>query len=309
MEIIKNILSKGVVTSGLVALFLQGTVAHAVTTISFDRLPTTSDTGALFYSVVDSGFTVKTERAPFFISTGRADDCIPECAETDSQYLRPQVGNEAISVYKNEAGLFNLHSFEYSETHVDGEYPAQIHVTGHVWDGSVVTATFLFDGVNDGSGPLNDFQTAVLPDSFINLTSIDFKSDTYGDRYGLDTIVTVELDAGVISPTACEQTYPVTSATSTGGGQSAAVNEQIQVMFSGHLMTQAGLISGGKNAVTICPGSRVGYEVIAYDAATNCSINGATAPLTGKLLEGHQLICNNKPVGSDADRFTVKAGR
>ena len=309
MGIIKNILSKGIITSGLVALFLQGTAAYAATTISFDRLATTAETGFLFYTVVDSGFTVKAERAPFFISTGSADDCIPECAEADSQYLRPQVGDEAISVFKNDAGLFNLHSFEYAETHVGGEYPAQIHVTGHVWDGSVVTATFLFDGVNDGSGPLNDFQTAVLPDSFKNLTSIDFKTDTYFDRYGLDTIVTVELDAGVTSPTACEQTYPVTSATTTGGGQSAVVNEQIKVMFSGHLMTQAGLTSGGKNSVTICPSSRVDYEVMSSTTATSCTINGITAPLTGKLLEGNQLICNNKPAGSDTDRFTVKAGR
>ncbi|MCW8901728.1 MAG: hypothetical protein OQK95_13770, partial [Gammaproteobacteria bacterium] len=244
-----------------------------------------------------------------FISSGSADDCTPQCAETDSQYMSTQRGDEAILVYKNDAGLFNLHSFQYAERHINHEYPEQIHVTGHVLDGSTVTATFLFDGVNDGAGPLVDFQTAVLPDSFRNLTSIEFISDTFSNRYGLDTIVTVELEPGVISPTACEQTYPVTNVTTVGGGQSAVVNEQIQVMFSGHLMTQTGLTGGGKNAVTICPGSRVDYTVIPSDTAASCTINGVPAPLTGKLLEGYQLICNNKPVGSDTDRFTVKAGR
>ena len=307
MKNIKIIFSKGILVLVFAILFLQ--TAHAVTTISFDRLATTSDTGSLYYSVIDSGFTVQAERAPFFISTGSADDCIPECAETDSQYLSTQNGDEVISVYKNDSGLFNLHSFEYGERHIDREYPAQIHVTGHVWDGTVVTATFLFDGINDGSGPLRDFQTAVLPDSFKNLTSIEFVSDTFSDRYGLDTIVTVELDDGVTSPTACEQTHPLTNSTTSGGGQSAAVNDQIQVMFSGHLMTQSGLTSGGKNAVTICPGTRVGYEVISSEAGASCTVNGVTMPLTGKLLEGHQLICNNKPVGSDTDRFTIKAGR
>lgn len=309
MRIIKNISNKGVITSGLMALFLQSASAHAVTTISFDRLATSWEAGPLFDSVTDSGFTVQATGSPFFISSGSADDCAPQCAEKDSQYMATQTGHEAISVYKNDAGLFNLHSFEYAERHIEREFPAQIHVTGHVWDGSVVTATFLFDGINDGSGPLNDFQTAVLPDSFRSLTSIEFVSDTFSDRYGLDTIVTVELDAGIISPTACELTYPVTNATTTGGGQSAAVNEQIQVMFSGHLMTQSGLTSGGKNAVTICHGTRVDYEVISPDAAASCTINSVAVPLTGKLLEGHQLICNNKPVGSDTDRFTVKAGR
>lgn len=307
---IKSILSKSIITSGLAALFLQGAVAHAATTISFDRLATTSDTGSLFYSVTESGFIVEATGSPFFISSGSADDCTPQCAETDSQYMSTQRGDEAILVYKNDAGLFNLHSFQYAERHINLEYPEQIHVTGHVWDGSTVTATFLFDGVNDGSGPLVDFQTAVLPDSFKNLASIEFISDTFSNRYGLDTIVTIELEPGVTSPTVCEQTYPVTNVTTTGGGQSAVVNEQLQVMFRGHIMTQSGLTSGGKNAVTICPGSRIDYQVISSDAAaSSCTINGATATLTGKILEGYQLICNNKPVGSDTDRFTVKSGR
>lgn len=309
MGIIKNISSKGVIASGLAALFLQGAIAHAVTTISFDRLPTSWEAGPLFDSVTDSGFTVKATGSPFFISSGSADDCTPQCAEKDSQYLATQNGNDAISVYKNDAGYFNLHSFEFSERHINHEFPTQIHVTGHVWDGSVVTTTFLFDGINDGSGPLNDFQTAVLPDSFRSLTSIEFVSDTFSDSYGIDSIVTVELDPGVMSPTACEQTYPVTSATTTGGGQSPVVNEQVQVMFSGHLMTQTGLTSGGKNTVTICHGTRVDYEVISPDATASCTIDGVAVPLTGMLLEGHQLNCNNKPVGGDTDRFTVKAGR
>jgi len=309
MKRIKNNLNKGVFIAGLTALFLQCAPVHAATVISFDRLATSWEAGPLFDSVTDSGFTVQATGAPFFISSGSADDCTPQCAEKDSQYMATQTGHEAISVFKNDGGLFNLHSFEFSERHINHDFPAQIHVTGHVWDGSVVTATFLFDGINDGSGPLKDFQTAVLPDSFRSLSSIEFVSDAFNDSYGLDTIVTVELDDGVITPTLCEQTHQVSAVTTTGGGQSAVVNEQIRVMFTGHLMTQSGLTSGGKNAATICHGTSIDYKVLTPDIAASCTVDGDAVALTGKLLEGQQLICTNKPAGGDTDRFTVKAGR
>jgi hypothetical protein len=37
-----------------------------------------------------------------------------------------------------------------------------------------VTASFTLDGVNDGSGPLSDFQLAVLPATFRDLTRVTF---------------------------------------------------------------------------------------------------------------------------------------
>ena len=119
MKKINNNSGKYIIAAGMAALFLLSATAHAVTTISFDRLPTSWEAGPLFDSVTDSGFTVQATGSPFFIGSGSADDCTPQCAEKDSQYLATQTGNEAISVYRNDAGLFNVHSFEYGERHID----------------------------------------------------------------------------------------------------------------------------------------------------------------------------------------------
>jgi hypothetical protein len=40
--------------------------------------------------------------------------------------------------------------------------------------GSTVSASFALDHINDGSGPLVDFQTFVLPHSFSGLVSVTF---------------------------------------------------------------------------------------------------------------------------------------
>ena len=219
-----------------------------------------------------------------------------------TQYISTQAGSEALIMYKNDAGLFDLHSFEYAYMHLGTEHPSQINVTGYVQDGSVVTASFLFDAIN------NPFRTGVLPDTFRNLSSIQFASDIFGSVYDLDTIVVNGLATENIHPTACEQTYPVIALVTTGGGQSAAVNDQVQVKFTGQITTESGLTSGGKNTVTICPGTRVDYEVISTLGTAICTFDGEALQPTGRLGDGQQIICSNKPDGSDTDRFTIQGG-
>ena len=309
MKILNKKITKLTIVAGLFAAALvQSMTAQAtVTIITFDRLPSSWETGPV-NSVTDSGFTVEATSSAFFVSTGFGSDCTPECVEKDSPFIATQSGGEAFVMHKNDAGLFDLHSFEYAERRVGGSYAPQIHVTGYVLDGSVVMADVILDGINDGSGPLNDFQTAVLPDTFRNLTSIKFASDGYLEVFSLDTIVVNELSAENIHPTACEETYPVISLVTTGGGQSAAVNDQVQLRFTGQITTEAGLTSGGKNTVTICPGTRVDYEVISTLGTAVCTLNGTPLQPTGQLGDGQQITCSNKPDGSDTDRFTIKGG-
>lgn len=294
-------------SAGLAALFIHGGVANA-TSITFDRLPSSMDTGGVFQNVNDSGYTVEATGSWFWISTG--DSCLPACADNGTQYLTTQIGPEPIAVYKNDAGLFDLVSFDYGETHIGNRSAASyINVTGFVQDGTVVTETVFLDFVNDAAGPLVDFQTAVLPDTFRNLTMVHFATDEHFKVFSLDNIVVNDLDAEMLIPTQCEQDFPEISVTTTGGGQSSAVNAQIQVAFSGHIMTQAGLTSGGKNTVSICPGTVVNYEILVDQSMASCTLNGAPLNLSGRLATGHVMICNNKGTGSDTDRFSIRNGR
>lgn len=293
MKKINKKITKLTVAAGLFAAALvQSMTAQAdVTTITFDRLPTSWETGPV-QNVTDSGYTVEAIGLPFYVMS-----------DETTQYITTQASSEALVMYKNDADLFDLHSFEYADRHLGTVHPSQINVTGYVQDGSVVTASFLLDGINNSF-----FRTGILPDTFRNLSSIQFAPDISGDVYALDTIVVNGITTGDIHPTACEQTYPVISLITTGGGQSVAVNEQVQIKFSGQITTESGLTSGGKNTVTICPGTRVDYEVISTLGTAVCTLNGAPLQLTGRLGDGQQITCSNKPDGSDTDRFTIKGG-
>ena len=96
--------------------------------------------------------------------------------------------------------------------------------------------------------------------------------------------------------------------TTTGGGQGTAANATVQTTFTGKITTEAGLTSGGKNSVKICPDTNVDYETTSTVGTALCRINGVAVANTGTLAIGDKLICTNKPDGSDTDRFSVKNG-
>ncbi len=302
-----NAIKKQLASASLITLFTYAGFVNA-SDITFDRLPSSMDTGGVFHSVTDSGYTVEATGNWFWISTGTS--CTPDCADNGTQYLATQIGPEPIAVYKNDAGLFDLVAFDYGETHIGNRSAASyINVTGFVQDGSVVTETVYLDFVNDGTGPLADFQTAVLPDTFRNLTMVYFATDEHFKVFSLDNIVMNDLEAEVMIPTQCEMDFPDIRVISTGGGQSGAVNQQIQVVFTGHIMTQTGLTTGGKNSVSICPGTVVNYEILSIQGEASCTLNGLPLNSTGRLATGQVMICNNKPTGQDTDRFSIKSGR
>ena len=167
-------------------LVLFNPTAHSAI-ISFDGVPSSWEIGTI-KNITDSGYNVSATGQWFWISDGTAEFCVPDCPVKNSQYLMTQhAGNEPILVTSADGNSFNLMSFEYGERHITQAYAPQINVIGKSQDGEEITASFVLDGVNDGSGPLNDFQTAVLPEAFRNLVSIEFS--TSGEGFSLDTII------------------------------------------------------------------------------------------------------------------------
>lgn len=77
---------------------------------------------------------------------------------------------------------FDLISFDAAEFGSLG--PTLLTVVGWKPMAGTVTNLFTTDGINDGTGPLQDFQTFNLDSSFVNL----FRVDIYG-RFSLDNVV------------------------------------------------------------------------------------------------------------------------
>jgi len=83
--------------------------------------------------------------------------------------------------------LFNLVSFDAAEWH-SGTGPATLQVIGYKIQimGPIYTVTnyFTLDGINDGTGPLQDFETLHLDSSFMNV----FQVDIPGVRFAMDNV-------------------------------------------------------------------------------------------------------------------------
>lgn len=81
---------------------------------------------------------------------------------------------------KHREGLpFTILAWDLSEYSTVYAVPKTVVFTGHKVDGSTVTQSFTTDGIIDGSGPLDDFQTFTFHSSFTNLTKVVANTSTF----------------------------------------------------------------------------------------------------------------------------------
>lgn len=134
-------------------------------------------------------------------------------------------------------------------------------------------------------------------------------SFTYGvsSAFGDSAIASVNVSVTCQVEPICQDIYPLRQVQTEGGGQSPTVNSTLTTLFTGHIITDAGLTSGGKNAVKVCPGTTVDFETTSTAGSGRCNINSSATASTGTLAAGDKLICSNKPDGNDTDRFTIKS--
>ncbi len=100
-------------------------------------------------------------------------------------------------------GSFSLRSFDAAEVWVDGhiQNAGAIRVVGRPASGGPdLEALFVLDGLLDGSGGVDDFQSFMLPPTFTSLTSVTFYAQDFtGPALGtggfaLDNIVAIPSD-------------------------------------------------------------------------------------------------------------------
>jgi hypothetical protein len=153
----------------ILSVFLQSSFSFAAL-ITFDNLLA----GSIYPPGFETEGFVFTHSTDVYISSG-ADFCSPDCPENGSNYLLLQQNGGPVTITQKNGGLFSLYSFEAAETFVIfAEFPT-IEVSGLTAQGQPVYASFDLDQINDGSGPLADFESFTLPSSFRNLLSAEFK--------------------------------------------------------------------------------------------------------------------------------------
>ncbi len=139
---------------------------------------------------------------------------------------------------------FSLKQVDLAEYSTVYAIPMDAIFTGRKTDGSSVTATFTLDGVMDGTGPLNDFQTFTFPASFNNLTRVDFNGH----------VMMPSLDNLVVTP--CVSVTLQTAGSPLPCGTPLPFGYGVATVSAGTLLTNRvdGLVDGGACIRYACKG-------------------------------------------------------
>src|SRR5262245_38652864 len=80
---------------------------------------------------------------------------------------------------------FNLMSVDLADSSTVVPDAVTVHLVGYRVDGSIVTQDFTTDGIIDGTGPIQDFQTFHFGPEFSNLTRVEIPTS----GWSLDNLV------------------------------------------------------------------------------------------------------------------------
>lgn len=97
-------------------------------------------------------------------------------------YARSTSSEKNFTIRHREGISFSILSVDLSEYSDLFAYPVTIGFTGYKADGSTVFQSFRTDGIFDGTGPLQDFQTFTFNSSFNNLTKVVASTTGVYDR-------------------------------------------------------------------------------------------------------------------------------
>ena len=164
----------------------------AAATITFDAVPSTGN--PIITALTTQGFD--------FTSGHFHTIDVPLAADNGTIYIAEEGGSlgQPITMAPTGGGVFSLTAIDVGEPLNDASFPnaTTFRVVGNLFGGGTVTALFSIDGLFDGAGGIMDFQTFLLPATFINLTSVVFDGllATGGPGgIGLDNIVVNQTEA------------------------------------------------------------------------------------------------------------------
>ncbi len=172
--------------------------AHAAT-VTFDDLPVSGN--GIHTTATSDGFDFN--GAHFHI----IDSPDSRLVENGTQYLAAEAAGglgQPVTMTASSGGLFSLNGLDIAELWLPGQGPfdfKNVTLTGNVFGGGVLSAIFALDGIGDGAGGVNDFQTVTLS-GWNNLTSVVISgmdaNGNFGD-YAVDNLI-VNATPGVPEP-------------------------------------------------------------------------------------------------------------
>ena len=181
------------------ALVVAGAAQASV--VTFDDLPVLGN--AIHTTATSSGFDFN--GGHFHI----IDTPDSRLVENGTQYLAAEAAGalgKPVTMTASSGGLFSLNGLDIAELWLPGIGLADfknVTLTGNVFGGGVLTASFMLDGIGDGVGGVNDFQTVTLS-GWNNLTSVVISgmdaNGNFGD-YAIDNLI-VNATPGVPEPAA-----------------------------------------------------------------------------------------------------------
>jgi hypothetical protein len=167
----------------LVCVFLGTARAHA-DVITFDNITAQPGNLTEFGILFVDGFVFSSPHA-HVVTTPLA--CEPDCAVNGTFWIGGDTTQ--IAMEREDRGTFSLARLDAAEAFTTENTPSMLDVRGLLKNGSVLTASFAFDGVNDSTGSLRDFQTFALGGDWNGLVRVSFMTHDNG-WFGLDNVVT-----------------------------------------------------------------------------------------------------------------------
>jgi hypothetical protein len=105
-------------------------------------------------------------------------------------------GVETITMSAVSGATFSLAAADFSEFFVDGGEAQTVAVTGNFFGGGSIFQLITLDGVADGAGAANDFQTELFGAAWTNLVNVTFDATGTGNEWwALDNVVVDEIAA------------------------------------------------------------------------------------------------------------------
>lgn len=112
-----------------------------------------------------------------FVLDGGASSCNPACPQNGSNYIFTWGGSW--SLYRLDGASFDLIGFDAAEAHIFYEnlWSGSITVTGTRTDGTQASRSYTLDFINDGDGPLEDFQNFSTQGIFKDIVSVTIEGN------------------------------------------------------------------------------------------------------------------------------------
>ena len=98
--------------------------------------------------------------------------------ENGTAYLQAAF-TESLMFSPTNGSLFGVFSVDLAEYSIGFQNPLTVSFFGYRFDGSVVTTNFTTDGIIDGTGPINDFQTFYFGSEFNNLSRVEIPTSLW----------------------------------------------------------------------------------------------------------------------------------